>query len=91
MNRKIDLLYGFLIGVAASFIGAILFVLIFTNYDPIDGLQIIRANGQLGNLLKLGALLNLIIFFVMLRYDRDMMARGIIVTFFFLTITSFFI
>ncbi len=91
MNNKIDLLYGFLIGIMASIVGAIIFIFLFTNYNPIDGIQIIAANGQLGNLLKLGALLNLLIFFILLRFDREMMARGIIATFLFLAITSFFI
>ena len=75
--NKIDLLYGILIGFVSTIIGTCLFVIIFTSYNISDAVQILSANGQLANTVRLGAILNLIAFFVLLHYKKELMARGV--------------
>ncbi len=76
--KKIDLLYGFIIGIVATFIGSYLFVIIFTNYSFQSGISIMIHEGRLGKLITLGAVLNLISFFLLLKINKDTMAKGII-------------
>ena len=89
--NKIHLLYGFLIGISAVLIGACIFIWLFTPYGLSEGIAVTRASGQLGNVLKLGAILNLGVFFGLLKYNKDQMAYGIIIAIGFLAIITFFI
>ncbi len=75
--NKIELFYGILIGFVSTIIGTCLFVIIFTPYTISEAVQVLSANEQLANTLRLGAILNLIAFFVLLHYKKELMARGV--------------
>lgn len=83
--RKIDLLYGFLIGVVSAFIGAILFLKFFTTYDLSFAYTTMKTEGKLGKLIALGAVLNLAVFFILLKFKKEMMARGVVMATLILT------
>ena len=89
--KKIDLFYGFVIGVVASIIGSYIFIVAFTPYSFLGGLQILKFEGKLGKIITLGAILNLLIFFGLLKYDKELMARGVILAMFILTIITLFV
>ena len=86
--RIIDLLIGVLIGITACILGSFIFVAAFTDHDFIEGIQIMRSQGNLGKLITLGAVLNLIIFFALLKLNRELMARGVVLAMFILTIIT---
>lgn len=88
---KLDWVYGFLLGIAATLIGAYVFVEAFTSYHFREGVTVLQYGGMLGRLIKLGALLNLGVFFLLLRLKKDMMAKGVIVAVVFLAIMTFFV
>jgi len=75
--NKADLFYGILIGFISAIFGSCLFVIIFTPYSISDAVQILDTKGQLANTIRLGTILNLIAFFVLLHYKKDLMARGV--------------
>lgn len=75
---KIDILIGFVIGIFASILGCFLFIKMFTDFDFIAGVQAMKLQGSLGKLITLGSILDLIIFAVLLKLNKEMMARGII-------------
>jgi hypothetical protein len=75
---KIDILIGFVIGIFTSILGSFLFIKIFTDFDFIAGVQAMKFQGSLGKLITLGSILDLIIFAILLKLNREMMARGII-------------
>ena len=77
MDKK-ELFIGFLIGLAAAALGCFLFLFFFTETRSPDDLKMIRANGYMGKLITLGAIFNLIAFFMLLKYNKDFMARGVI-------------
>lgn len=89
--NKIDLLYGFLIGIIASFIGSYIFIEAFTEYTFLDGIQVMKAKGNLGKIITLGAILNLAIFFGLLKINKELMARGVILAMIILTIITLFV
>jgi len=76
--NKTDILIGLLIGILASLLGSYLFIKLFTSFDFTTGVQTMRAQGSLGKLITLGSILDLILFAVLLKLNKEMMARGII-------------
>jgi len=85
------LLIGFFIGLLTAFLGAFLFLTFFSDFNLLADFDFILQSGILGKVLKLGAILNLIVFFILLKFNKDDMARGIIITFVVLTLLAFFI
>jgi len=88
--KKIDLLYGCLIGIIATFIGTFLFLALFTDYDYLEGIHALKAQDQLGKLITLGAILNLAAFFFLLKKKKELMARGVVLATLLLTIITLF-
>ena len=88
---KLHWAYGFLLGIAATLLGIYIFVEVFTKYHFSEGVAILKYGGMLGRLIKLGALLNLGVFFLLLRFKKDTMAKGVIVAVVFLAIMTFFV
>lgn len=88
--NKIDLLYGFLVGIAASLLGSFLFMTFFTDYEFIEGVQILKSQGYLGKLITIGSLLDLIAFGILLKTNKDLMARGVVFSVIILTIITLF-
>ena len=75
---KIKILYGLLIGVVSTAIGTALFIEFFTQYSFVEGLQVSSSNGTIGKIITLGAILNIIIFFSLLKFRQELMARGVV-------------
>jgi hypothetical protein len=88
--KKIDLLYGLIIGILIAAIGVYLFMTFFTDYELLEGFTILKSREQLGKLIALGALLNLGMFFILLKTNKEMMARGVALATLLLTILSIF-
>lgn len=88
--KKIDLLYGLIIGILVAAIGVYLFMTFFTDYELLEGFTILKSREQLGKLIALGALLNLGMFFILLKTNKEMMARGVVLATLLLTILSIF-
>jgi hypothetical protein len=89
--KKIDLFYGLLIGLITSFIGSYLFIIAFTPYSFIGGLQILKFEGELGKIITLGTILNIGIFFWLLKNKKEAVAKGIILAIIVLTIVTLFL
>ncbi|MDR6966388.1 putative membrane protein [Flavobacterium arsenatis] len=86
--RKIDLFYGVIIGLITSFVGVFLFVSLFTDYDFQTAIQATKAEGKLGKLITVGAILNLVVFFLLLKMNKELMARGVVLAMILLTIVT---
>jgi hypothetical protein len=88
--NKIDLFYGFLIGLIASLLGSFLFMTFFTDYEFIEGVRILKSQGYLGKLITVGSLLDLAAFGILLKMNKELMARGVVLAVFVLTIITLF-
>ena len=89
--KKIALFYGLIIGLTTSLIGIYLYIYIFTPYSFLGGLQLLKFEGKLGEIITLGTILNIGMFFGLLKYKKETMAKGIILTIILLTIITLFI
>ena len=86
--QKIDLFLGVIIGFVTTVLGMFIFITFFTDFHFIDGIKNIKANGFLGKLITLGAVLNIIAFFILLKVNRELMARGVVLSTIVLTLIT---
>lgn len=90
MEKK-DLFIGILIGLVAAFFGVFLFMSFFTDYDFVEGIKILKSQNSLGKLIALGAVLNIVAFFILLKKKKDLMARGVVLATVLLTLLTLFV
>jgi hypothetical protein len=76
--NKVDLLIGFVIGILASIIGSYIFITFFTDFDFVAGIQAMKSEGKMGKLITLGSVLDLVAFGILLKLNKDAMARGVV-------------
>jgi hypothetical protein len=88
---KRDLLIGFVIGIFTSLLGSYLFITFFTTFDISSGFQTIKQYGYLGKIITLGTLLDLAVFLILLKKDKEFMARGVVLAVIVLAISTLFI
>ncbi|NNE76881.1 MAG: hypothetical protein HKN31_07385 [Pricia sp.] len=79
MNVKKEILIGFIVGIIANTIGTLLYILLFSDFGISATIEAAVKQGHLGSLLALGAILNLIAFFLFLRLRRDQRAKGVLI------------
>lgn len=89
MKNK-DLITGMIIGLLANIIGLILATIILGgSIDFIESLRIANVRGNLTKLVSLGAVLNLIAFFIFIRKRQDNKAKGVLIVTIFVAIFTF--
>ncbi|WP_298997308.1 hypothetical protein ACOKFD_09545 [Flagellimonas sp. S174] len=79
MNRKKEIIVGFVVGIIANTMGTLLYILLFSDLGIVETFNAAVKQGHIGSLLALGAILNLIAFFGFLRLKRDYRARGVMI------------
>ncbi len=89
--RKTDLFLGIIIGFVTTIIGMFIFLEFFTDYHFVNGISSLKQNGYLGKLITLGAVLNIIAFFVLLKINKELMARGVVLATIILTLITLFV
>lgn len=75
---KMNILIGFLVGLAFNIGGVLLYILIFSPYDIDRTISDAINNDYLGKIISLGAVLNFLPFFVFLRKKQHYHARGVL-------------
>jgi len=88
--NKIDLLIGFATGILASLIGSYLFITFFTDFDFVAGIESMKSEGKLGKLITLGSILDLVIFGILLKLNKEIMARGVVLSVIIIAIVTLF-
>lgn len=75
---KLNILTGFLTGIAANIAGVLLYITFLSEAGIDETLQDAVANDYLGKIIALGAALNFLPFFVFLKKKQNYHARGIL-------------
>ena len=76
---KKELLIGFAVGIIANTVGTLLYILLFSDLGIAETFHAAIQQGHIGSLLALGAILNLVAFFLFLRVRRDLRAKGVLI------------
>ena len=77
-------------GILVALLGSYLFIKLFTDFD-LSGIKIIKQYGYLGKVIALGTTLDLIVFTIFLKINKEFMARGVIFAVIILAISTLFI
>lgn len=83
-----DLIIGMLLAVLASLLGSFVFIKFVAGLDFVSGFMFYKSHGLLGKIITLGAAVNLALFFVLLKMNKELMARGVVLGMFVLTIIT---
>lgn len=86
--QKKDFFIGILLGLVGGLIGCFVALKIYTDLDFVAGFKMMQQGGVIGKVITLGAILNLILFFILLKLNKDLMARGVVLAMFVLTILT---
>ncbi|RED50188.1 hypothetical protein [Seonamhaeicola aphaedonensis] len=87
---KKEIIIGMVVGLIANSIGLIITATILGNGDDFTNVIKAAANeGFLGKLISLGAILNLIAFFLFLKKRQDYRARGVLLITVFIAVFTF--
>ena len=87
---KKEILIGFIIGLVANAIGLYFAALFFgEGRDFFTVLKSASSEGILGKLISLGAILNLLAFFVFIKKKQDYRARGVLLATVIIAISTF--
>lgn len=82
-------IFGFIIGLIASLLGLTLTLLIFGKGNSIfDSLDIAVSSGVFTKLMSIGAILNLLAFFIFIQRNEDSRAKGVLVATVMVAITT---
>ncbi|SDX47944.1 hypothetical protein [Aequorivita viscosa] len=73
-----EVLIGLLIGIIANLSGIYLYIYFFSDHSLEETLQGAIENDFIGSLIALGAILNLMAFFVFLKKKQNYRARGVL-------------
>lgn len=89
--KKIDLLIGVVCSLLVSVLGSFIFIETFTDYHFSNGIVFYKSHGLLGKIITLGAILNIVLFFILLKFNKDLIARGVILGMILLTLITLFV
>jgi hypothetical protein len=91
MMQKKDVVIGFLVGILGAALGVFLFVTLATDYAFIEGIMLLKSQNSLGKLIALGAVVNVIVFFSLLKFQKELIARGVVLATIALTLLTLFV
>ena len=89
MNKK-DIIIGFVIGIIACVLGIFLFIAFCTDFEFMNGIRSMKSEGKLGKLITLGAILDLVAFGILLKMNKEFMARGVVLAVICIAILTIF-
>ena len=91
LNKK-EVFFGLLSGFLANFLGVIITIIVLFKKTNI--LKIINDSfivNSITKLISLGAILNLIVFFIFLKYDYEERAKGVLLSTFVIAILTIYL
>ncbi|MFN8274196.1 MAG: hypothetical protein U0X58_04865 [Flavobacteriaceae bacterium] len=90
MKNK-DLMIGVFLALLTTFLGTFLFIKLFTDMGYLTGMHLYKEQGMLGKILTLGAILNILLFYFLIKKDREEISQGVILGLIIITIVTLFL
>jgi len=75
---KKEVFIGLFIGLIANIAGSYLYIFFFSDYNFEETIKNALVQGVFGNIIALGAILNLFVFFIFLKKNQFYRARGVV-------------
>ena len=90
MDKKLIVL-GILIGFICTLIGASVYLAIFTKFSLFANFDVLIAEHILGKVVALGSVLNLLVFLIFIKLNKELIARGIVLATLLIAIATIFV
>lgn len=78
MHRSKEIIIGFSVAIFATLAGMYLYVELFSDYDFITTFEMIQDGDLYGQIITLGAVANIFVFFVYLKKNQEARAKGVL-------------
>ncbi|MBT8304844.1 MAG: hypothetical protein KJP09_10270 [Bacteroidia bacterium] len=88
---KREVIIGLIVGILANLLGVFLYLTFFSDEGFMESLRIAKANDFLGKIISIGAILNLVAFFIFIRNKQDYRARGVLLATVLIALGTFLI
>jgi hypothetical protein len=75
---KKEVFTGLIVGLLANIAGSYLYIYFFSDYNLNETIQNALAQDVLGNIIALGAIFNLFVFFIFIKKNQIYRARGVV-------------
>ena len=62
----------------------------FTDFNFLTGIQAMQSEGKIGKLVTLGSILDLVVFGISLKMNKEIMARGVVLSVIIIAIITLF-
>ena len=90
MEKK-DFIIGVILGLLVTALGCFAYLEFFTSLGFTTAFKQLKMSGNLGKVITLGALLNVVVVLLLFKKNKDTMAKGVILSLFILTIYTLFV
>lgn len=90
-HDKTQFLVGFILGLIVCAIGVFTFLHFVAKIDLSESIYYLSLKKLFGKVLAIGCVLNLVLFFGILKLEKEFMARGVIMSVIMLAIISVFL
>tara|TARA_B100000809_G_scaffold149298_1_gene146809 strand:- start:18824 stop:19111 length:288 start_codon:yes stop_codon:yes gene_type:complete len=76
-SRK-EISIGFIVAIFATFSGVYLYVELFSKYDLVTTFEMVQDGDLYGQIITLGAVANIFVFFIFLKKKQEARAKGVL-------------
>jgi uncharacterized membrane protein len=91
MNRnQKEISIGFLVAIFAAFSGVYLYVELFSKYDFVTTVEMIEDGDLYGQIITLGSVANLFVFFIYLKKKQEARAKGVLMATVFIALITLY-
>lgn len=88
---KIQFLIGFILGLMACSLGVMAFLHFIAEVEITESAVFLKTQKSFGKVISIGCVLNLALFFALLKLKKEFMAKGVIMSVIALAIMSLFL
>lgn len=88
MKRALEIFLGFTAGVFVTFFGSAVFVFLSLKVNPFTQYSLLVNSGNMGKIIVIGSILNLLLFWIFIKKNQDLKAGGTILAVVILTVLT---
>lgn len=78
MKQSKEIILGFCVAIFATLAGMYLYVELFSKYDFMTTLEMVQDGDLYGQIITLGAIANIFVFFIYLKKNQEARAKGVL-------------
>ena len=90
MDKKF-VAFGCIMGFICTTAGASMYLFLFTDYNFFADFAILKSEHILGKVIALGSTINLLVFLILIKLNREYIARGLVLSTLLIAVATIFV